>query len=207
MTDGAVWESTNKGENLKQLLLSVRLASNTFRLAVYGHRKNPDLILLAAAGGLYRRTTLREAPTMIYSSSHPLVSVTVDPRDAKLIWVMGAHQVSSSVDAGATFASIAVPATLAAQTFQAIVAVGSPADRLFLSTDRGVFLCALSTDAWAQVVSPQQPSQPGNMLPNIIVADMEYNAVKDVLAIATLGRGAWTLSSASKISLPAATKR
>jgi hypothetical protein len=205
LTDGSLWESSDKGATFTRVLsgFGTRTSSSgraiPYRPFVYGHASNPQLVLLATAAGLYRRTARNSAPTLVYTSTVPLISVSAAPANASLVYIIGAHQVLSSTNGGTSFSTLGVPAALAAQTFTTIIAL---ADRLFLSTDHGVFIYGLTGAVWGQLTAV-----PPAVFPALYIPDMEYNALDDVLAVATLGRGAWTLPAASTVALPTLVKK
>ncbi len=67
------------------------------------------------------------------------------------------------------------------------VSAGAPLGRMYLGTDRGMFISGDGGANWLPL---------GNGLPAAPVVDVQFNAAFEVLAVATQGRGVFTLSTA-----------
>ena len=68
---------------------------------------------------------------------------------------------------------------------------GTEGSAILVGTTMGVYVCfSAQLGIWF-------PLTAGSDLPNVLISNLEYSAVDDLLIIATMGRGWWTLSHAS----------
>jgi ligand-binding sensor domain-containing protein len=88
-------------------------------------------------------------------------------------------------------------AQLGAGDFNTIVYISSSNDMLLVGTNAGVFVSFSSSGftSWSEL---------GVGLPNVLVADLDYDVADDVLVAGTLGRGAWTIGNLRGLTPPTA---
>ncbi|HET7541439.1 MAG TPA: hypothetical protein VFK05_16300, partial [Polyangiaceae bacterium] len=182
----AVWESFNQGD----LIGSLSAGANATAL-VYGHPNNADVIYAAAGGQIYMRPLAR-APLF---STTPIPNcnakdVVMDAADWRVAYALCDSAIYRTSNTGDTWTSITGnlfslspnPGTLRKVRFisgvsKSYVAVGA---------DRGVFVAATNAlGSWSKV---------GSNLPIAPVLAMQYSRAQDILAVGTLGRGAWSVT-------------
>jgi hypothetical protein len=120
--------------------------------------------------------------------------ITVDPNDPKTAYVMtsGAqdNHVFKTTDAGVTWTSVSAGLPKVPAYSMAIdrrPSPGAPNGKLFLGTDVGVYVSLDGGATWAKF---------GQGLPNVPAVDLQFDQVWETLAIATLGRGTFEISTA-----------
>jgi hypothetical protein len=214
----AVWESMNGGEDVTVLhtLPDVQnLAGNVMNFA-YGHSKSVDALWAISGNALFVRLNTGDPLARISTMPVPIqggrdVDVVMATDDPKHAFVVTQERVFVTTDAGATTTnwkeitgdlshqSCATTAAPRARRIYAIRYIPSTrGDRLFIGTDRGVFMAAVD--------NPGVWTQAGSLLPtNMAVADMDYlasgpNASSDTLVAAIYGRGVWRLPNASVLN-------
>jgi hypothetical protein len=90
-----------------------------------------------------------------------------------------------------------MPDALKAETFRCFAVLPN---RIFLGTDKGVRVTAVEGLPPDMVFLPSWFAINGG-IPAVNVLDMEYNALANVLAIATLGRSAYVIKNANSFSI------
>jgi hypothetical protein len=124
----------------------------------------------------------------------PISSITVDPTNSQVAYVTfngGVAAVWMTTNAGRTWRSISngLPSVgghdLAIDTNPGL---GAPQGKLYVALDTGVYFSNNGGASW-------QPL--GSGLPNVPASDLQFNAQQHLLAVATLGRGAFSLSTAA----------
>jgi photosystem II stability/assembly factor-like uncharacterized protein len=182
----AVYESSNQGD----LVGSLGSGANATAL-VYGHPTNADVIYAAAGGQIYMRP-LGRAPLfpMTPIPNCNAKDVVMDASDWQVAYALCDSAVYKTSDTGDTWTSITGnlfsqspnPGTLRKVRFisgvsKSYVAVGA---------DRGVFVATTTAlGTWSKV---------GSNLPIAPVLAMQYSRSRDILAVGTLGRGAWSVN-------------
>jgi photosystem II stability/assembly factor-like uncharacterized protein len=119
--------------------------------------------------------------------------VALDPDEWRSAYVVDSSHVFRTTDAGATWTDITGNlADFGAGNFNTTAFVsGAPngANKLLVvGTNAGVFVSysASGFTRWDKL---------GAGLPNVLVLDLHYDVVDDVLLAGTLGRGAWTITN------------
>lgn len=160
----------------------------------WGHQDNTNLLLVAAADALYLSVTATPGSLtrLTNYSGRAITDVLIHPGSSQTFFVADGTTVWSSTDAGNSWTNIgAALESLGFQqprTFQFISAHGTNA---LLVGGLGGFY-ASRVDA-----TPTVWFRFADGMPNVVVWDSKYDAADDLLAAGTLGRGAWTLPSAS----------
>ncbi len=134
------------------------------------------------------------------STFDPNPSSSSDIRDVVMhsdLWstayAIDANRVYRTTNSGTSWSDITGNLmSLAGNALQTIEYIGGSIGALLVGGNLGVFVSTLNAlGAWTEV---------GSNLPNALVYDMRYNATDDILAVGTLGRGAWTLPNASSLA-------
>jgi subtilisin-like proprotein convertase family protein len=231
-----LYESTNQGDSFTDLgaIDTSGFGFNAVGPIVYGGSRggvaNPDLIYVAVGDIIYKRTTAGGAfvATTPFNQftfagfGEPVTDIAVDPNDWHTVFATDFSHVYKSSNAGGTWEDVTGNLTssisagtsgISSENFRSIAFVHGALDNsIVVGTRSGVFVAHLSAlERWEAV---------GTGLPDVPVYDLEYNAHDNVLVAGTLGRGVWTLASASGElnpapaqgvfslhSLPGATKR
>ncbi len=151
---------------------------------------NPDVLYVGAGSTLFLRTTAggSVSPLTGYPGSD-LVDIGLAPADWTTVYVVDPSDVYRSVDAGQSW--IPITGNLPLTGLQTIAVIERSADDLVVVGGVAGVYAASSSD-------PTVWSAFGGNLPNVVVMDLVYDAVDDVLAAATLGRGAWILEGAAR---------
>jgi len=124
----------------------------------------------------------------------PISSITVDPSNFKIAYVTfdgGVAPVWMTTNAGLTWKSISGSLPSVGGHDLAIdinPGLGAPHGKLYVALDTGVYFSNNGGESW-------QPL--GSGLPNVPASDLQFNAQQHLLAVATLGRGAFSLSTAA----------
>jgi hypothetical protein len=211
---GRVYESDDGGDTLTLLR---RFTGTATRAIAFGSTGLRNILYVGGSDGLFRHRTKFGAMHHLdsYNFGVPVV-MALDPADWQSAWVVNADPGSSGVVSGNSIwhtSTGGVPKGLqdtwnnvtgnlgpdgaGAQQLHAIAfAPGSSASVIFVGARDGLY--AMST------ARPGRWFKLHGALPNTIVYDLDYDATDDLLLIATLGRGTWTMASPGNISLPTA---
>ena len=164
---------------------------------VYGGRRlgvdNPDLLYAPFGSTVYVRTTAA-GPVAATTTPFPGSSINgidADPADWAMAYVVdSAAGVYRTTDAGVSVWEN-VTGNLEDPSLHSVVVTP---DAVFVGGSRGVYIMFKdNVGVWYEF---------GQNLPNVPVWDMEYDATDDVLAVGTLGRGAWIVSNLSGVLDP-----
>jgi Bacterial Ig domain len=198
----SVYESFNQGNTITEINGP---GTNQLQNAIaYGGRSegvdNLDVLYLGSGSAVFLRTTAGAAlaPTAALPAGATTVrDVALDPDEWRSAYVVDSNQVFRTTDAGANWTDITGNLTqLGAGDFATTVFVaGADNDLLLVGTNAGVFVSFSSSGftSWAEL---------GTGLPNVPVADLDYDVADDVLLAGTLGRGAWTISNLRGLTPP-----
>jgi hypothetical protein len=167
----------------------------------YGHRNNPDVIYLGAAGMLLLRTGKTGLPTAVtaYPGGSP-VGLAMDADDWHCVYVLdGSGRVFRTTDAGAAaggWRELTGDLPQFSGDLRSIQVmprgVVNGAEVVFVAGYGGVFV-AENTGNGRFVMWRKH----GSNFPNAVVTDLHYDANDDVLVAGTFGRAAWTLPNAA----------
>lgn len=166
----------------------------------YGGRRNsadnPDVLYVGSGSQVLARTVTKFAALAATAAQPPgagmIVDVLMHPQDWMTVFAIDNNQVFQSVDAGGSWSDITgnlINANLSALefVFDAVSNVGA----LLAGGDGGVFrTITTSLGVWTEF---------GAGLPNAPVWDMDYDPNDDILVAGTLGRGAWSVASATAL--------
>jgi hypothetical protein len=197
-----VYESFDQGNTITQINGP---GANRNAMA-YGGRSggvdNPDVLYVGSGAAVFLRTTAGAAlaPTAALPAGGGTVrDVVMDPDDWRSAFAVDSNQVFRTTNQGASWTEITgnLPG-LGAGDFQTTVFVaGATNDLLLVGTNAGVFVSFSSNGftSWSRL---------GVGLPNVLVADLDYDVADDVLVAGTLGRGAWTIANLRNLTPPTA---
>lgn len=189
-----VYESLDGGANIAQVPGSTGANRNAM---VYGHADNIDLIYVGRGSNVWSRTT--NGGNLAATSgpgAGPVVDVTVDPADENSVFAVTPTTVWESPDGGATWNDISgdLPPEVGNINTIEYIQNGADTDRVAIGSHAGVWLTPTNAlGSWFEM---------GQSLPHAPVWDMDYDTGDDLLLAGTMGRGAWTLSSASTVNIP-----
>jgi len=214
-----VYESTDQGANVAMLNPTFPAGQSPVAI-VNGHPNNEELVYVgvsnpgAAFGAVFVRTTagMTLSATATAYPGGVITDLTVDPDDEDVIYVVDTTifnngtttpRAFTSPDGGSTWNEITgnLPALVSgalsapATRFQTVEYVeGDVNDILVVGTNSGVFASIEPHfDCWFEL---------GTGLPNVLVWDLDYDPIDDVLALGTMGRGAWILRGLSDLTVP-----
>jgi hypothetical protein len=188
----SIYESFDQGNTISEVGVGIGNAT-TFE---YGCRKNGvplDYVLYAGdgSGTVYTRfipTLTAIGATVIPFPGSTVRDLTIDPDDCEVVFAASGTNVYFSSNGGTSGAWTDVTGNLstAENSLHSLLYVPAPAstgDLLLAGGRDGAYLMYVnSPGVWYEL---------GTNLPTVSVWDMEYDATDDVLAIGTLGRGAW----------------
>ena len=192
-TNGA-YESTDRGQNVQQI--STTGVNNAID---YGGRRNgvdnADVLYVGSGSQVLARTATTfanlVATTALPAGAGTVVDVIMNTVDWMNVFVIDANQVFQSTDAGGTWTDITGNLTETTLRTLEFIVDDDGIGNLLAAGNGGVFrMVATALGVWAEI---------GAGLPNAPVMDLHYDAVDDVLAAGTLGRGAWTIDAASTV--------
>ncbi|APZ90449.1 sodium/calcium exchanger 1 [Fuerstiella marisgermanici] len=163
----------------------------------YGGRKNgtdnADVLWVGSGDDVLVRTAggAALAPTASDPTSDLIVDLTIDPDDWASAAIVTRNEVQVTTDTGASWFDVTGDLFTSfpnSAIYSVSYIANAVSDALIVGTNMGVFGSFVSTiGTWFEV---------GGGMPNVIAFDMEYDATDDVLAVGTLGRGAWSLQNA-----------
>ncbi len=222
--NGALYESKDLGDTWNSSLAGIAIYNptpavspdNIGRVLVYGHKFDSELLILASLTGLFWRSgpSNPSFPSVNFPASNApqyssngladptkrIIAVTVDPLVITRWYILFSTSLQLSDSGGnpsMTFTDAAAPLPLGyLETCTALVALF---DRIFIGTTQRLRFAFLLKDASG---SPVFNWQAIDGFPVVRVMDLQHNAQRDVLAIATLGRGAWRISDAATVPSP-----
>jgi len=193
----SVYESLDQGDTIVEIGAGIPVNGTSIKPIAYGGTingtPNEDVLYVGSGSSVYIRTT--SGGTLTASASFPGGTVTdieLDPNDWMTAYVSTVSGVFQTIDAGNSWTDITgdLSGFGAGVNWTLEFVEGVDDDILLVGTGVGVFQ-ALGADGFTDW------EQTGSDLPTVIVMDMEYDAVADIVAVGTLGRGAWTVSNAS----------
>jgi hypothetical protein len=181
-----VYESTNRGDTVSRLNTSV--ANSPAKMA-YGGRigttTNADVIYVGVGASIQSRTNAGGAlaPTPAAFPGNTVRGVTMNPNDWRSAYVVGVTSAYNTPDAGATWVNLTGNLT-GVGTLRSVEYLTLPGgDAIVVGADLGAFIM--------RTASPGVWKTLGTNLPFAPVYETRYDPVGNVLAVSTLGRGAW----------------
>lgn len=154
-------------------------------VAYVGTAGDNPLLLRTAAGGDFTALTA-------YPGGTP-TAIVLDPSNWQTAYVTDGTAVYVTTDAGATWTDITANLAVLGGDLRSLEVVETGGQVILLAGGfGGLFRADVTnlTPTWTQI---------GQGIPNVLVTDVHYNAADDVLVVATLGRGIWTIPNASTI--------
>jgi len=185
----AVWESMDQGDNITR----IGGGGAESKALVYGHPSNEDVVYAGAGGDVFVRTA-RGGDLVVTPTAFPgggVRDIVLDPADVNVAYVIDSNQVFQTTDRGTTWTDITSNlGSTGADGFRALEYIEGPSnDIVVVGTDAGVYASrAPGFTCWFEF---------GGGLPNVLIGDLDYDPADDLLVAGTLGRGAWSLESAS----------
>ncbi|MCW5852363.1 MAG: VCBS repeat-containing protein [Anaerolineae bacterium] len=195
-----LYESLDRGDTLANIA-TIGVNSSPLPMAYGGYRlgvANPDVLYIGFGGAVYSRTTAGSAVTAVAAlpaGAGTIADIVMDPADWKHVVVVDNDQVFRSTDGGATWSDITFGLlSVSSAEIKTVEFVSGGSPYIVVGTRSGVFASLISNlGTWVKL---------GNGLPDVSVFDLDFDDGDDVLAAATLGRGAWTLSGAKTAFVP-----
>lgn len=194
-----LYESLNMGDAINK----IATVGVSDRAIAYGGSRNdvanPDVLYVSSGGNtFYTRTAAGGA---VVAKPFPAGGawyardIVLNPEDWMNVFVVDKDSVFASIDGGDTWSEITGNLLSVSSTeFMTIEFVEAPSPYIVVGTRSGVFASYVDAlGSWFEL---------GTDLPDVLVFELDYDAVDDVLAAATLGRGAWLLPDASTAVAP-----
>lgn len=180
-----ILESLNKGDNATYL---VTAAINWDCLA-YGANANAAALYAASDVNVLVRLAGSAAPVTT-AAAFPggyVRDLVIDPGDENTLYVIDSQSVFVTTTAGAGWTNIT--GDLVNSDLNSIEFMDGVVPSIAVSGLGGVFQMESATPGvWAQL---------GSGVPTVLVYDLDYDPVDDVLVAGTMGRGAWLLQNAN----------
>jgi hypothetical protein len=205
-TRNGLSESLDQG-NTANIVPGAAVTASSSAAMVYGHPNNEELIYVGAVVGAVAQVFVRTtaggnlaATATPFPGGGNVFGIAVDPEDEDVAYVIDDDQVFQTPDGGSTWTEITGNITVdGAGTFRSIEYIeGEPGnDKLVVGTNAGVMVSVEPRfNAWFVL---------GDDLPNAPVWDLDHDVTDDLLVAGTLGRGVWTLTDVSLITVPVIT--
>lgn len=195
-----LYESTDQGNTINK----IATVGVYERAIAYGGRRNgvdnPDVLYVASGSAtFYARTAAGGA---VAATATPpsgfwyIRDIVINPADWMNVFAVDEDQVWATTNSGANWTNVTGNLlSISSADIRTIEFVEAPSPYIVVGTRSGVFASNLGAlGSWFEL---------GDALPDVLVYDLDYDAVDDVLAAGTLGRGAWLLSAASTALTPA----
>lgn len=184
-----IYESHDQGDTV-HALSSLVVNQSVSNPIAYGAKGDPNVLYAGSGAAVYVRTkSAFGAP--VQSTTYPgklkVLDIAVDPLDPLTAFVVDEAAVFVTRDAGGTWKDMTnnllslKPGRLRSVTYS----TNKDMSGAVVGTDTGVFIAASPTASWREL---------GTGLPHAPVFDLTYDAQHQLLAVALLGRGAWTIS-------------
>ena len=195
---GHLYQFLNQGTTLTSIgTFAVNgIGFNGGGLMVYGGYQNgignADLIYVASGNNILRQTTSGGGFTTTSPGGSTIRGVTDNPSNWAKVYAIDDNQIFASTNGGATWTDVTTNLTsISAADFRSVEYVRGPVDdALVVGTSSGAFYVKVSSlgtaTSWNRV---------GGNLPNVVVYDLDYDAVDNVLVAGTFGRGAWLVNN------------
>ena len=184
----SVYESLDQGNTISEIGIGIRINDGLGAEAIaYGGRQggadSADVLYVGAGAQVFIRTAAAPA-ALTASATYPggvVRDIVLDPDDWMTAYVADNNQVFMTSDAGTSWTDIT--GDLVDDNLRAIALVPAINDMILVGGRNGVFrMLTANSGSWATY---------GTGLPRAIAYDLDYDAADEVLAVGTLGRGAW----------------
>jgi VCBS repeat-containing protein len=192
----SVYESLDSGDTIREIGAGLGNSSSQDAIA-YGGRLNgvlnPDVLWVGAGSTVAFRPTASSGllPTASQPVSSTITDLAMDPNAYTNVAVSTADEVQWTTDAGFTWQDITGNLASLAEGFQSLVYVPGVVGTIVVGTAHGIFATSVGLlGQWFQL---------GTSLPNVPVFELDYDSADNLLVAGTLGRGAWTLQSATTV--------
>ena len=170
------------------------------RAIAYGGRKNgagnPDVLYVGNSNGLFLRSSGGGSLGQLtaYTGAQPR-EISLDPDDWYSAWVVTGNKVWHTTDAGASWTDVTGNLTDMADDLHTVVFIpGVTTEIIAVGASDGVYVSNVQqVGHWAKL---------SGSLPNAVAYHLDYDSTDDILLVATLGRGTWTMSHVSHLDLP-----
>ncbi len=195
--DAGVYESFDQGDTIAQLTPGIVINGFDGRAAAYGSLGAEDLIFVGTGDTVFRRVNAGDALTQVFTSPSggSITAIALDPSDANQVFVTDGTGIFRSIDGGDSFADITSNVDdigfAPLGRIRALQFVEGPSfDALFVGADRTIRATNAEAgyDTWLPFLLFE---------PNALVYEFDYDAANDTLFVGTLGRGTFSVGSAT----------
>jgi hypothetical protein len=212
--DSGIYESLNTGKTAFLVNSDPKDANGI----AYGHPTNAEVLWVAADSGIFRRTGFEQPLEKLPNSPLGALDVVLSASDPNVAYVVSSHDWGTSSDVfvtkngGAPSGSVTfdkltgdLPNPLG--QIRAIKYIPSTrGDRIVIAVNGRDFGSNTQPGAFAQfgvftmaVANPGVWTRLGSNLPNAVAHGLAYDKGTDLLAVATVGRGVWTMKGAGSV--------
>ncbi|MFP6596163.1 MAG: hypothetical protein VCC01_01790, partial [Candidatus Hydrogenedentota bacterium] len=155
----------------------------------YGANGNAEVLYAAVSSTILVRLSGTGAPVAT-AAAFPggfIPDIVIDPSDENTLYAIDSNQVFVTTNAGTSWTD--VTGDLVNTNLRAVEFMVGDTTSVVVGGQGGVFrMGPAAPGIWDQL---------GSGMPNIVVHDLDYDPVDNVLVAGTLGRGAWLLENAS----------
>jgi hypothetical protein len=188
-----VFESLNQADTITRVS-TLRVNQIVGSPLVYGIPGNEDLLYFGSGSGLHLRTAAGGSVSALATlGASNVVDVDIDPSVNPTgtngrLFALSSSAVFYSTNTGVSFGDVTgnLITSFAPGLLRSMAFIPNADAALVVATDRGTFVARSSSGYtnWLRL---------GSNLPNVPVFELDYDAVANVLAAGTMGRGAWKL--------------
>lgn len=160
---------------------------------VYGVSADPELAYFAAGNSVFLRNSGSAGAFMDLGDLGARVrDVDINRLAPQELFAITQSTVQYSSNGGANFTDVTgnLLATFSPGRLRTMAHLGQNLDAIAVATDRGTYV-AFGSSGFLQW------SRLGTGLPNVVVFELEYDEIDDLLIAGTLGRGAWSFPLSS----------
>jgi hypothetical protein len=192
-TDDRVFESTDRGNTVKDLGMTPGIVTALAYGGTADGVANPDVAYVATNGSLYLRTLAGHgfAQLTAYPGS-AATTILLDPSDWHIAYVLDPRHVFKTTDAGASWEDLTGDLGKQTSDFRSLELFQDGQNFALLVGAQGGLYRTLSDEG-----SNTTWTQFGANLPNTGVTGIHYDAASDSLIVGTHGRGVWRLNGAA----------
>jgi hypothetical protein len=200
ITTDFVYESDNAGQTLRRLTdLGGSSTGYSKRSIAFGSTDHPNFLYVGSSLGLFRHT--RKFGPMKQVTAYPggePRSISLVPGDSNQVFVVDSTSVLFTWNGGENWIDMTsdLRTGAGADQLHAVAFVPEPSGNVavFVGASDGLYaMSSASFGHWFKI---------RGKLPNAVAYDLEYDSTDDILLVATLGRGTWTIANPGSIEPP-----